>query len=372
MIIQQSSGSICFSTSSLVKEYSNIQQTIMSYTKEEVEKHIDPEDCWIIIKDKVYHVTADYLEEHPGEAEAILDYAGEDATEAFYEDVGHSDKAIKKLQGFFIGNLVEGNQDNQQEEEIKEPEAEPQEEKEEKKEENKNEEGNENENNSNLLNKEGHEAKIFENISENKAYCRCWQSKNFPFCDGSHHQYNKETNSNVGPVVVTVVPKKEGASEEKEEKKEENNNRESNEESNENENNSNILNKEGHEAKIFENISENKAYCRCWQSKNFPFCDGSHHQYNKETNSNVGPVVVTIVPKKEEGEVKENVQSNNNNNNNNNKDKNSSKKTKSSKDIEDKTIVKKENSYPWYASFSFIIPIGLIFIGGFYYFKNRN
>ncbi len=34
------------------------------------------------------------------------------------------------------------------------------------------------------------------------------------------------------------------------------------------------------------------ALCRCWKSKTFPKCDGSHRQHNKENNDNVGPVVV--------------------------------------------------------------------------------
>ncbi|KAK4533745.1 hypothetical protein CCYA_CCYA19G4627 [Cyanidiococcus yangmingshanensis] len=34
--------------------------------------------------------------------------------------------------------------------------------------------------------------------------CRCWQSKKFPMCDGSHATYNKETGDSVGPLVVTV------------------------------------------------------------------------------------------------------------------------------------------------------------------------
>ncbi|UJR11448.1 hypothetical protein I4U23_015627 [Adineta vaga] len=34
-------------------------------------------------------------------------------------------------------------------------------------------------------------------------------------------------------------------------------------------------------------------YCRCWKSKKFPFCDGSHNAWNKETGDNVGPLVIT-------------------------------------------------------------------------------
>ncbi|XP_043480885.1 CDGSH iron-sulfur domain-containing protein 2 homolog [Leptopilina heterotoma] len=41
-----------------------------------------------------------------------------------------------------------------------------------------------------------------------------------------------------------------------------------------------------------ENIAEKAAFCRCWRSENWPYCDGSHGKHNKEHGDNVGPVVV--------------------------------------------------------------------------------
>mmetsp|Transcript_8945 Transcript_8945/g.8847 ORF Transcript_8945/g.8847 Transcript_8945/m.8847 type:complete len:119 (+) Transcript_8945:105-461(+) len=32
--------------------------------------------------------------------------------------------------------------------------------------------------------------------------------------------------------------------------------------------------------------------CRCWRSKTFPYCDGSHVAHNKETGDNVGPLLI--------------------------------------------------------------------------------
>ncbi|EDW39063.1 GL13882 [Drosophila persimilis] len=41
-----------------------------------------------------------------------------------------------------------------------------------------------------------------------------------------------------------------------------------------------------------EDIAGQAAFCRCWKTKNWPYCDGSHGEHNKQTGDNVGPVVV--------------------------------------------------------------------------------
>mmetsp|Transcript_23717 Transcript_23717/g.73879 ORF Transcript_23717/g.73879 Transcript_23717/m.73879 type:complete len:100 (-) Transcript_23717:111-410(-) len=33
-------------------------------------------------------------------------------------------------------------------------------------------------------------------------------------------------------------------------------------------------------------------FCRCWRSKKFPYCDGSHAAHNKLTGDNVGPLII--------------------------------------------------------------------------------
>lgn len=33
-------------------------------------------------------------------------------------------------------------------------------------------------------------------------------------------------------------------------------------------------------------------YCRCWRSKSWPYCDGSHNAHNTLTGDNVAPLVI--------------------------------------------------------------------------------
>ncbi|XP_066156639.1 CDGSH iron-sulfur domain-containing protein 2 homolog [Euwallacea fornicatus] len=41
-----------------------------------------------------------------------------------------------------------------------------------------------------------------------------------------------------------------------------------------------------------EDITDKAVFCRCWKSKNWPYCDGSHATHNKETGDNLGPIIV--------------------------------------------------------------------------------
>ncbi|KAL8540988.1 hypothetical protein ACS0TY_002320 [Phlomoides rotata] len=76
------------------------------YSFEEVSKHNKPGDCWIIISGKVYDVSQ-FLKDHPGGGEVILiNSTGKDATVNF-EDVSHSEEAIKKREELVIGNIDE-------------------------------------------------------------------------------------------------------------------------------------------------------------------------------------------------------------------------------------------------------------------------
>ncbi|XP_046359402.1 CDGSH iron-sulfur domain-containing protein 2 homolog B-like [Haliotis rufescens] len=41
-----------------------------------------------------------------------------------------------------------------------------------------------------------------------------------------------------------------------------------------------------------EDLGDKVSYCRCWRSKKFPLCDGSHNKHNDEMGDNVGPLVL--------------------------------------------------------------------------------
>ncbi|KAM0938433.1 putative cytochrome b5-like heme/steroid binding domain, cytochrome b5, heme-binding protein [Dioscorea sansibarensis] len=79
-----------------------VRKTSKMLTKEEVSLHNTRNDCWIIVKDKVYDVTP-YVEEHPG-GDAILKHAGGDSTEGFYGPQ-HASRVFDMVDEFYIGDL---------------------------------------------------------------------------------------------------------------------------------------------------------------------------------------------------------------------------------------------------------------------------
>ncbi|XP_004510632.1 cytochrome b5 [Cicer arietinum] len=74
-----------------------------TFTFEEVAKHNNKNDCWIIVNGKVYDVTP-FLDDHPGGDESLLSATGKDATVDF-EDVGHSDSAQETMAKYFVGEI---------------------------------------------------------------------------------------------------------------------------------------------------------------------------------------------------------------------------------------------------------------------------
>lgn len=65
----------------------------------------DSNECWIVIKDSVYSV-GNFIDQHPGTPDLILEHGGKDCTKEF-NDVAHSNEAIKDLKGLKIGELIE-------------------------------------------------------------------------------------------------------------------------------------------------------------------------------------------------------------------------------------------------------------------------
>ncbi|KAI4483272.1 hypothetical protein M0804_008327 [Polistes exclamans] len=79
--------------------------TVKYYTRAEVAKYNTAKSAWIIIHDKVYDVT-NFVKQHPGGEEVVLEHAGRDGTEPF-EDIGHSSDAREMMEPYKIGELVE-------------------------------------------------------------------------------------------------------------------------------------------------------------------------------------------------------------------------------------------------------------------------
>lgn len=73
-----------------------------TYTAAQVAAHNTQASAWIILNNKVYDITA-YLPSHPGGVNAILAYAGGNATAAFS---GHSQNANSLLANYYIGDLA--------------------------------------------------------------------------------------------------------------------------------------------------------------------------------------------------------------------------------------------------------------------------
>jgi len=74
-------------------------------TLTECKEHSSEESCWLVMHGKVYDVT-EFLDDHPGGDEIILQAAGRDATDDF-EDVGHSEAARRQLEPMLIGTYVD-------------------------------------------------------------------------------------------------------------------------------------------------------------------------------------------------------------------------------------------------------------------------
>jgi len=76
---------------------------------QEAAKHNSAGDCWMVISSKVYNFTS-YMGMHPGGADMISQYCGQDGTVAFQtkdqaQPRNHSQRAYNMLADYYLGDL---------------------------------------------------------------------------------------------------------------------------------------------------------------------------------------------------------------------------------------------------------------------------
>ena len=76
-------------------------------TMSEVARHASSEDCWMVIDNRVYDLTA-YLPEHPSKPSIILPWCGKEASEAYKTKTNgrsHSSQADQELINYAVGRV---------------------------------------------------------------------------------------------------------------------------------------------------------------------------------------------------------------------------------------------------------------------------
>lgn len=93
--------------SSIITNQSSIKGKTIILNWSEVKKHNNQNDCWLVINNQVYDVT-NYAQFHPGGANRIFQFCGQEATIAFNTKGGkgsHSNKAFQDLSKLLLGSL---------------------------------------------------------------------------------------------------------------------------------------------------------------------------------------------------------------------------------------------------------------------------
>ncbi|KAM5451829.1 Osmotic growth protein [Microsporum audouinii] len=86
-------------------DVANFKVPEKEFTMEEVAKHNKKDDLWIVVKGVVMDVT-NWLDEHPGGAQALFSHMGRDATEEF--EMLHDDEVIPKYAAGVVIGRVKG------------------------------------------------------------------------------------------------------------------------------------------------------------------------------------------------------------------------------------------------------------------------
>ncbi|KAJ3404713.1 hypothetical protein CcCBS67573_g03729 [Chytriomyces confervae] len=83
-----------------------------TFTAAQVEEHRTSRSVWVTLRGKVYDVT-DFIADHPGGADSILQHGGIDIEEIMGDENthAHSKAAYKMLEGYYIGTLVNGEEE---------------------------------------------------------------------------------------------------------------------------------------------------------------------------------------------------------------------------------------------------------------------
>ena len=93
------------STTGTSETNQRVPSSLPEYNLSEVSNHCSPDDCWLVIFDRVYNVTS-FLQEHPGGEYIMMEFAGRDATIPF-RSTRHGRDSYQMLSNYLIGILPE-------------------------------------------------------------------------------------------------------------------------------------------------------------------------------------------------------------------------------------------------------------------------
>lgn len=87
-------------------EDSNDESQSAVFTRQQVAQANTYENCMVIYSGGVYAVPSEFIDEHEGGASEILDYCGRDLTDAFDENIDHTNESYDQLREFYVGELA--------------------------------------------------------------------------------------------------------------------------------------------------------------------------------------------------------------------------------------------------------------------------
>jgi 4-hydroxysphinganine ceramide fatty acyl 2-hydroxylase len=83
-------------------------RTLPTFTRAEVESHKSSKSCYVSIGSKVFDIT-DFVDDHPGGGNLILEYGGRDVGEILKDEVSHThtEAAYEILDDYLVGFVVQ-------------------------------------------------------------------------------------------------------------------------------------------------------------------------------------------------------------------------------------------------------------------------